>query len=188
VQESSWWMVFTAVCLASLVGLLEYEGIINLAGQSDDSKTEPLDDGEEDIESEPLVSSADEMHPLGESCLNGHDNISMHFHPYLTILVDGQEYLIPESTGIDTETCPSAMHMTHTHSSDGKLHVEGHTVEQVPLEVFFDVWGKHFDETGLFEYRDGTVEMTVNGVVNTSYQNLILEDGQNIVITYTSNN
>tara|TARA_Y100000746_G_scaffold718_1_gene668 strand:+ start:3362 stop:3535 length:174 start_codon:yes stop_codon:yes gene_type:complete len=57
----------------------------------------------------------------------------------------------------------------------------------VPLEVFFDVWGKHFDETGIMEYRDGTVEMTVNGEVNTEYQNLILADGQNIVISYTSN-
>jgi hypothetical protein len=30
-------------------------------------------------------------------------------------------------------------------------------------------------------------EMTVNGEVNTEYQNLILADGQNIVISYTSN-
>ena len=47
--------------------------------------------------------------------------------------------------------------------------------------------GKHFDQSGIFEYRDGTVEMTVDGVVSNEYQNLLLADGQNIVIKYTSN-
>jgi len=50
-----------------------------------------------------------------------------------------------------------------------------------------DVWGKHFDETGIMEYRDGTIEMTVDGQISTDFQNHILEDGQNIVISYTSN-
>ena len=172
-EEGGWWMVFTAVCLASVVGLLEYEGVINLLDES------------ESVE-KPLTNTTDEMHPLGKECLTTHD-VAMHFHPYLTILIDGEEYLIPKDSGIDTETCPQAMHMTHTHDDTGKIHVEGHTVVDVPLEVFFDVWGKHFDETGIMEYRDGTVEMTVNGEVNTEYQNLILADGQNIVISYTSN-
>ena len=172
-EEGGWWMVFTAVCLASVVGLLEYEGVINLLDES------------ESVE-KPLTNTTDEMHPLGNECLTTHD-VAMHIHPYLTILIDGEEYLIPENSGIYTETCPEAMHMTHTHDDSGKLHVEGHTVVDVPLEVFFDVWGKHFDETGIMEYRDGTVEMTVNGEVNTEYQNLILADGQNIVISYTSN-
>jgi hypothetical protein len=182
-QESSWWMVFTAVCLVSLVGLLEYEGVINMIGESN---AETLDEKEEDTPVEPLNSSADEMHPLGEICLGGHGDISMHFHPYLTILIDGDEYSISENTGIDTTTCPEAMHMTHTHTPDGKIHVEGPT-EEVPLEVFFDVWGMHFDETGIFDNRDGSIVMTVNGEVNSDYQNLLLEDGQNIVISYTSN-
>jgi hypothetical protein len=182
-QENSWWMVFTAVCLVSLVGLLEYEGVINMIGESN---AETLDEKEEDTPVEPLNSSADEMHPLGEICLGDHGNISMHFHPYLTILIDGDEYSISENTGIDTTTCPEAMHMTHTHTPDGKIHVEGPT-EEVPLEVFFDVWGMHFDETGIFDNRDGSIVMTVNGEVNSDYQNLLLEDGQNIVISYTSN-
>ena len=181
-QENSLWMVFTAVCLVSLVGLLEYEGIINMIGESE-SNAEPLDDAPV----EPLISSADEMHPLGEICMNDHDGIGIHFHPYLTILIDGDEYSISENIGIDTTTCPEGMHMTHTHDASGKIHVEGHTAEEVSLEVFFDVWGKHFDETGIFDNRDGSIEMTVNGEVNTDYQNLLLADGQNIVITYTSN-
>jgi len=171
-QEGSWWMIFTAVCLASLVGLLEYEGIINL-----------IDDTES---AAPLSNTSEEMHPLGMECLD-HDGLAMHFHPYLTILIDGNEYSIPGNTGIDTDICKGAMHMTHTHDDSGKIHVESKQIEDVPLEVFFDVWGKHFDETGIMEYRDGTIEMTVDGQISTDYQNLILADGQNIVISYTSN-
>ena len=133
-EEGSWWMVFTAVCLASLVGLLEYEGIINL-----------IDDSES---AAPLSNTSEEMHPLGMECLD-HDGLAMHFHPYLTILIDGNEYSIPGNTGIDTDVCKGAMHMTHTHDDSGKIHVESKQVEEVPLEVFFDVWGKHFDETGI---------------------------------------
>jgi hypothetical protein len=119
-------------------------------------------------------------------CLD-HEGLAMHFHPYLTILIDGNEYSIPGNTGIDTDVCKGAMHMTHTHDDSGKIHVESKQVEEVPLEVFFDVWGKHFDETGIMEYRDGTIEMTVDGQISTDYQNHILADGQNIVISYTSN-
>ncbi len=172
-EENDWWKIFTIVCLVSLIGLLEYEGMINLIDDKNTSES-------------PLINTADEMHPLGEECLTTHD-VAMHFHPYLTIVIDGEEYEIPENSGIYTETCPEAMHMTHTHDSSGKIHVEGHQVVDVPLEVFFDVWGKHFDETGIFEYRDGTIEMTVDGVVSEEYQNLLLADGQNIVIQYTSN-
>lgn len=171
-QEGSWWMIFTAVCLASLVGLLEYEGFINL-----------IDDTES---AAPLNNTSEEMHPLGTECLD-HEGLAMHFHPYLTILIDGDEYSIPGNTGIDTDVCEGAMHMTHTHDESGKIHVESKQIEDVPLEVFFDVWGKHFDETGIMEYRDGTIEMTVDGQISTDYQNLILADGQNIVISYTSN-
>jgi len=166
-------MVFTAVCLVSLVGLLEYKGEINLFDEDSESPAS-------------LNNTSDEMHPLGMECLD-HEGLAMHFHPYLTILIDGNEYSIPGNTGIDTDVCKGAMHMTHTHDDSGKIHVESKQVEEVPLEVFFDVWGKHFDETGIMEYRDGTIEMTVDGQISTDFQNHILEDGQNIVISYTSN-
>ena len=172
-QEGGWWMVFTAVCLVSLVGLLEYKGEINLFDEDSESPAS-------------LNNTSDEMHPLGMECLD-HEGLAMHFHPYLTILIDGNEYSSPGNTGIDTDVCKGAMHMTHTHDDSGKIHVESKQVEEVPLEVFFDVWGKHFDETGIMEYRDGTIEMTVDGQISTDFQNHILEDGQNIVISYTSN-
>lgn len=142
---------------------------------------------EEQLDSvETLPSTADEMHPFGEYCLDSHNSIAMHIHPNLAIFIDGEQVEIPENAGIYTDTCPNAMHMTHTHDNTGKLHVENYTSEEVPLEVFFDVWGKHFDETGIFDHRGGIVEMTVNGTISQDYQNHILEDKQNIVILYTS--
>ena len=143
-------------------------------------------DEESDAEVEEAYDTSDELHPLGEDCLNGHDGMAMHFHPYLTIIIDGDEIQIPENTGIDTEFCPSAMHVTHTHDASGKIHVESHEVVEVPLEVFFDVWGQHFDETGIFGYRNGSINMTVDGVVSQDYQNNLLQDAQQIIIEYTS--
>ena len=172
-DESRIWMIFTAVCIVSIIGLMEYQGMIDVLNQDDSSNSQ-------------LYDTSDEMHSLGESCLEDH-NVAMHFHPYLTIIIDGEQFEIPTNTGIDTETCPQAMHMTHTHDDSGKIHVEGHQEVDVPLEVFFDVWGMHFDESGIFDHRDGTIKMTVNDVESKAYEKLILADGQNIVITFTSN-
>ena len=184
-NEGGWWMVFTAICLASLVVVLVVEGIIDLDFDSDSNSDDNNDQspvGTPEYED----STADEVHPFGEACLTTHD-VAMHFHPYLTIVIDDVEFEIPDGTGIDTEICPGAMHMTHTHDASGKIHVEGHSIEEVPLEVFFDVWGMHFNESGIMDYRNGTIEMTVDGQPNSEFQNLILADNQNIVITYTSN-
>ena len=181
-NESNGWGVFTVVCMILLVGLMEHQGMINLI---DDKKNQQTED--EMTIGEPETSTADEMHPLGNYCLTDHSaSMQMHIHPYLTIVIDGEEFEIPSNAGIDTDTCPSAMHMTHTHDNTGKLHVENYTIEEVPLEVFFDVWGMHFDETGIFNHRGGSVEMTVNGTISQDYQNHILGDQQNIVIIYTS--
>ncbi len=173
-DESRLWLVFTVVCIASIIGLLEYEDKIDIFGEKNSSENETDFD------------TSDEMHDLGKFCMT-HENLAMHFHPTISIFIDGESMDIPKDLGIDTELCPSTMHMTHTHDSSGKIHVEGHQEVDVPLEVFFDVWGVHFDENGIFDYRGGTISMTVNGAESTAYQNLILEDSQNIVISYTSN-
>ena len=180
-NEQDGWKIFTILCLVSLLGVMEYQGMINIFDSEEQKQVE-----EESESVQPLSSTADEMHPFGEYCLDSHNSIAMHIHPTLTIIIDGEQYPIPENAGIYTDTCPDAMHITHTHDTSGKLHVENYTREDVPLEVFFDVWGKHFDETGIFDHRDGTIEMTVNGTISTDYQNHILADQQDILIVYTS--
>jgi len=171
------WTIITLVSISLLLILVAQENNFTLSSVFSSDDDSPM----------PLSNTSDEMHPLGKQCLSSHDGVEMHFHPFLTILIDDEEFTIPKDTGISTSTCNNAMHMTHTHDTTGKIHVEGNSVEEVPLEVFFDVWGKHFDETGIFDNRNGTIEMKVDGVVSTDYQNLILKDGQNIIISYSSN-
>ena len=153
----------------------------------DDDKEEQVEE-QNPVDEPPLSSTADEMHPFGNYCLLDHNSsMQMHIHPYLTIIIDGEEYEIPSNAGIDTDTCPGAMHMTHTHDNSGKLHVENYTKEDVPLEVFFDVWGKHFNETGIFDYRVNethSMRMTVDGIESTEFDDLLLLDGQSIAIFY----
>ena len=51
VSENDWWKIFTVVCLVSLVGLMEYQGLINLFDDDSESKSS-------------LTNTSDEMHPL----------------------------------------------------------------------------------------------------------------------------
>ena len=160
------------------------------------------DDTSEKVDSEPLnesenetsPSSLDEIHPLASTCLT-HGGLTRHDHMYLYIQINGESVTIPENTGVNTATCNeegAEMHVVHTHTSDGKLHLEMQTNESVELGVFFDIWGQHFDETGIFDYRvNETHAMTMSvrdadGNISDvdTYDHFILLDGQDILINY----
>jgi len=160
------------------------------------------DDTSEKVDSEPVnepvnetsTSSLDEIHPLASTCLD-HGDLTRHDHMYLSIRINGEFATIPENTGINTGTCNTSganMHVVHTHSSDGKLHLEMQTNESVELGVFFDIWGQHFDETGIFDYRvNETHAMTMSvrdadGNISDvdTFDHFILLDGQDILINY----
>ena len=55
------------------------------------------------------------------------------------------------------------------------------------LDNFFKVWGKEFSSNQIFEYTngpEGNISMTVNGELNTEYENYEMKDGDKIVIQY----
>ena len=167
--ETTIWSLITASAIVVILVLLKQEGYFD----SDDT---------------PIYSSADELHPLAKVCVN-HSGIAVHIHPVLTIEINGSAVEIPTSVGVNTATCSAEenMHVTHTHDSTGKIHVELNEQLDVPLAVLFDVWGKHFDSTGIHDERiaDGYVlTMTVDGVNSDDFDNHILADGQNIVISF----
>ncbi len=167
--ETTIWSLITASAIIALLIILKQEGYF----ESEDS---------------PVYSSADELSTLAKICLN-HSELVVHIHPSLTIEINGSNVEIPTSVGVETTTCSGEenMHVTHTHDSTGKIHVELNAQEDVPLAVFFDVWGKHFDSTGLLDERvtDGYVlSMTVDGVNSDDFENHILADNQNIVISF----
>ena len=86
------------------------------------------DDGADNVDATPVESgptSLDEIHPLASTCLD-HGGLTRHDHMYLSIRINGEFATIPENTGINTGTCNQEganMHVVHTHSSDGKLHL-----------------------------------------------------------------
>lgn len=175
-----------------MIGLLivAYQGGYILSGDDDSNPTTVIDTNDELEES----NSLDEIHPLASKCLS-HGGLTRHDHMYLTIQIEEQFVTIPENVGVNSNACNESganMHVVHTHSSDGKLHLEMQTEEDVELGVFFDIWGQHFDETGIFDYRvNSTHELVMfnrdaNGTLEEVdlFDNYILLDGQDIIISY----
>lgn len=106
-----------------------------------------------------------------------------HIHPHLTILINGVNQEIPANIGI-TAGCMNAL---HTHDANGELHVESPEKRDFNLSDFFAVWEKPFDKEHILEYTadaTNTVQITVNGSVVDTYENTILRDKDNIVISY----
>ena len=100
----------------------------------------------------PPPSTADERHPLAQECLGGHDNLQEHYHAIVKVSVMGEEVSIPDDVGLNDEGC--SMRQLHTHDGTGKVHLEfTRQGVQAPLEAFFDVWGKHMDNTGFDIHR-----------------------------------
>lgn len=80
-------------------------------------------------------------------CQSG-EQLAVHYHAHLTILVDGNETLLPALIGIDnTDQC---LYWTHTHDTTGVIHIEAprnFATHKFLLGEFFDVWGKKLDST-----------------------------------------
>lgn len=118
-------------------------------------------------------------------------NTSLHQHPHLEIYIHGAAVAIPTDIGID----PSLWHdhtmdefrqmetmsPIHTHDGGGTIHLEMGKWHPCSLGDFFDVWGQAFGPGEVLSYT-GPVSLTVDGKPNSQYGDLILQDGQQIVI------
>ena len=111
-----------------------------------------------------LTSTADSPDPLALECLD-HNGLARHDHVTLKIFINGNPYTIESAIGIQTDICngnENYMHTIHTHDDTGRLHVELNDAGDISLGVFFDIWGFHFDETGIFDHRvNSTHEMVM---------------------------
>ncbi len=106
-----------------------------------------------------------------------------HIHPELHIYVNGSEVLVPHDTGIEN----GCMHAIHTHKDWPKLHVEAPVQKDFTLGDFFAVWGKDFSSSKLLDHvldGDSLITVTVNGEKVDTYENTILRDKDEIVISY----
>lgn len=123
---------------------------------------------------------------------------SIHLHPQLTIEIHGEMQEIPSGIGIgqaysESPYYDSGMEMTsiHTHDASGTIHWEimGRPPKdgELQLGAFFDIWGRPFSETQIFDYRNdeqNEVTMNVNGEPNGDFENYEVSDGDDIVIRY----
>ena len=128
---------------------------------------------------------------------NGVPQQPIHWHPKLKIIIKGEEQFIPQGIGInignnmDNEISGMRMAPTHTHESDGTIHLENNRPWQKPetltLGYFFKVWGKNFNSSCIFEYcngENGHLKMTVNGKENFEFDRYIMHDKDEIIIEY----
>lgn len=122
----------------------------------------------------------------------------IHWHPHLTIEIQGETRQIPSEIGIGQEYSDSpyyhdGMEMTsiHTHDASGKIHWEimGRPPKdgELQLGAFFEIWGKPFSETQILDYHNNDkneVTMVVNGTPNDDFANYKVSDEDDIVIRY----
>ena len=118
-------------------------------------------------------------------------NTTLHQHPHIVIDVQGSLVDIPANIGIDPNLWKdhsmdeyqemATMSPLHTHDSSGTIHLEMGKWHPCTLGNFFDIWGKPFDRDKVLTYN-GDVSLTVDGKPNDQFRDLVLQDGQQIVI------
>ena len=95
------------------------------------------------------------------------EQLAVHYHAHLDILVDGQPALLPAGIGIDTPD--QCLYWVHTHASDGVIHIEApksSATRKFTLGDFFDLWKKRLDTTHVGDTaltRDQKLVMFVDG-------------------------
>jgi len=105
----------------------------------------------------------------GISC-ESNEQLAVHYHAHLSILVAGNQTLLPQGIGIDnTDQC---LYWLHTHAADGVIHIEapkGSATRKFTLGDFFDVWKKRLDPTHIGDTTVGSGQKLVMFVDGKSY-------------------
>jgi hypothetical protein len=130
-------------------------------------------------------------------CL-GSEALTFHIHPYLRIVINGQNITIPAAIGIEQPqyqsgiaaggTCFEPM---HTHDASGIIHIESPGNTNYTLSEFFQIWNdtyhsitfggvNHpivFSQTDILGFKaDSThrIVLLVDGQPSSEYQSLLL--------------
>ena len=175
----------TAVSLVLLIFIAAKQTNFSLNDifSSDEDDNEFVEETNETTE---LTNSSLDPDPISKECLD-HEGLARHDHAVLNIFINGEQELVPANIGILTDICNEQgeeMHAVHTHDSSGRLHIESNEQIDIPIGVFFDIWGHHFDETGIFEYRVNSTHeliMTVGGTVVDSYDDYLLVNTSEVI-------
>src|SRR6266550_317214 len=118
----------------------------------------------------------------------------VHWHPHLSLTLNGSPYTVPANIGIDPslwkdhslDEYGSGAAALHTHDTSGTIHVEVNTSHRdFTLHEFLAIWGQPSDGSAI----DGhlVTSVTVDGVQQASPTwDVILKDGQKIAMTLSA--
>ena len=123
--------------------------------------------------------------PVTEINIGSHQNLKLHIHSELKIIIDGEEQLIPANIGV----LSGILRPVHTHDASGEIHMEGPCQRDFKVGEFFQVWGRPFNEQCIFDKctDKGQLSIIVNGQQNNQFENYVMKDDDNILIEYKSN-
>ena len=128
----------------------------------------------------------------------------MHIHVHLALFRDAQQATLPGDIGqyggrwadhgLDPYLSPNegqvgTMSPIHTHDSSGTVHVESRVTRGYTLGEFFSVWGQPIGPertVDLVPDANHTLTMFVDGQPSDAWGGLVLTDGANIEIRYTT--
>jgi hypothetical protein len=125
--------------------------------------------------------------PAPDNPTDAHDPklLAMHSHVHVQLFVDGQQIALAANIGIDEAlhsghsldkyAVGSQMAPMHTHSNDGLIHLESSVMRDYTMGEFMAIWGVDLDEIR-------TISVTVDGRPVQDYENLVLKDGQQIIL------
>ena len=108
----------------------------------------------------------------------------MRLHVTLKIIINGSQIRIPAKIG-DSQGC---LRPIHTTDASGTISVESPVNYPYTLKDFFAIWNQRFSKNQIFFFQatgKHTITMTVNGQPSSDYQDHVLGDGEQIVITFT---
>jgi hypothetical protein len=117
------------------------------------------------------------------------EHFKMHIHAHLDILVNGTTYTIPSDVGRIPGQC---IYWMHTHDDTGVIHIESPEKRNFTLGEFFDIWGKNFSNSQIFdnivsEGDNSTLNVYVNGKkvsTENDYINTAINAHDEITIVY----
>jgi len=121
--------------------------------------------------------------PTLTTCIS-QSEIVMRLQVNLRIAINGTDIKIPARIGLSSD-CTRPI---HTRDASGTIYVESPVDYPYTLRDFFAVWNQIFSKDRLLFLRASgshKIVMTVDGQPNTDYENHVLHDGEQIVISYT---
>ena len=122
------------------------------------------------------------------------NTMRMHWHPQLSVTINGSPITIPAQIGIDPSLWKDhsldqygiGMSPLHTHSTSGEIHEESNTVRDFTLQEFLAIWGHPLDSNQVLNHPvdpGHRAYIIVDGVQKpTGTLDVVFVDGQRIQV------